>query len=1495
MLQLPHPDVLRASGYTFFRSPLIPAPIPIDSNALDITKYIPVGCLRVRLGDFDLPGEAWASQTAWLTLRTSKRIYKGREKVELRNNLPEKLLSATILRQYRLLLRSGWIRMDFKAKDSETGQIRVYVLPDDVARDKVDRQQVSARRALQSLLSRLDISSTTWQGEWAEHTPVMHIDSSLDRQKEDQASLFYLFNTLPSPKPQPKLVKDIYARDAMYNILASDVPGLTTMMHPYQRRTAALMLQRETQPSRLLDPRLRKCIDQNGDVWYWDLSTSTCLREPRNYETPRGGICAETMGLGKTLICLALIIATKDMPSHIPAEYSCGTIPVRRKTGSLMSMAAATIGRSGTPWKGHFGEEAECGIVYQKCLEAIRENAGHYFLPPPPPRRQASRNIDSTPPRKIWLTAATIVVVPSNLVRQWELEIKKHTTGLKVLVVKWPRRKQPLPPTKELAEFDLILFSKLRFDQEAADGSDDLGRRKSATINVCRCPYIGSTRERKCTCFKDEDAYSSPLKDLHIKRLITDEGHTFGNASKSSKTEGMVVIELLQLSARWIVSGTPTQGLYGADVSTTGSELSSIAGIPTPVFEEKQALKTDSGSPSKDVTSDALVSPSDRRSHAFDVAERKDLEKLGNIATGYLKARPWANSFEEGDAAEWSKHVMQPRHGSKCNGNMGCLRSTLESMIVRHRPEDVEKDIVLPPLYESAVYLDGSIQDKLSLNTFSIMIVINAITSERKDADYFFHPRQRPALNLLVSNLRQASFHWSGITMLDIESTITVAKTFLEKGEVYVSPSDEALLQEAIGYGEAILKNSIKKAVSEHHEIPVYLQNECTNEIRSAWALDRAPTNPAFMGLSMIRALQKHVIAKLPNPEEGLIDAGNLAYLIANRAEDASEKRKQARSGRKGDQAAPTLAGGDAMASESSSAPRQRGLTSLTTPFKGFDSSLTKGVSDGRDKHSLGTSGAIKPRPNSTHNRDNRDRVLRTPPPTPKSILRNPEKVNLAGTIDPDSPLASASILSTASAKLSYLMDRIVIHQEAEKILVFYEAENVAYYIAQALECLSIKHLIYAKSLKPAQKALYAVAFNQSQDIRVLLMDISQAAFGLDMSSASRVYFINPVFSPQVEAQAVKRAHRIGQTKPVYVETLILKGSIEEVILDRRKDITNEEHIKCKSILDDQKLYEWIRNVRFIPVPITNISGPDQMALLETPQLLFTGGRGVHVPISDAELLALDTSPRAKGNGKVPVEFASHSKGQTTENRALKPLDPSKLNHEIEAKRYNSNLMGSRIASDISDERMVSLESSSAAGAKLTKLRKKRVCFQLLPDIIPDVTTNGSEMLENVISSDINKEIIVALDPSHTKQATSVKIPEQHVDFQLLPATISTILPSDSNGSGLDPSSSVSAVADAKGKSVITKTTVFLNQVGAADSYTFPRSTDASIFGAQGSGIELAEHQNYLANDVIVGREQPLGVHGQSQTQDENDDEIEFSATRGGYRGKRFSGYKKEN
>lgn len=123
-------------------------------------------------------------------------------------------------------------------------------------------------------------------------------------------------------------------------------------------------------------------------------------------------------------------------------------------------------------------------------------------------------------------------------------------------------------------------------------------------------------------------------------------------------------------------------------------------------------------------------------------------------------------------------------------------------------------------------------------------------------------------------------------------------------------------------------------------------------------------------------------------------------------------------------------------------------------------------------------------------------------------------------------------------------------------------------------------------------------------------MDINIAAFGLDLHAVTRVYFTSPVLNPQIEKQAIGRARRLGQTKPITVETLILRDSVEEVILRRRSELPSSEPSKRLSLLDDQPINAWIRNPRILPLPggadeARGGASPEKMARLATPYSLW--------------------------------------------------------------------------------------------------------------------------------------------------------------------------------------------------------------------------------------------------------------------------------------------------
>jgi hypothetical protein len=227
-----------------------------------------------------------------------------------------------------------------------------------------------------------------------------------------------------------------------------------------------------------------------------------------------------------------------------------------------MEACVSVIWREGVPWRLH--EEA----LGESCVAALKK--GHMFYEMPPiSRTRSRRNSVINPPEKIFLGSGTIIVCPPNLVEQWRSEIAKHVEDgrLKVCVMAHPSAR--LPPIHGLLNYDIVLFSRTRFDQEERQGKDAGGRRESSGVPLaCSCPYVGATRTPDCRCFKKDEVYKSPLLGIRWKRLIVDEGHSMG----SRKSNAICVAERLSVESRWLVSGTPSPSLLGAGAGVANTE-----------------------------------------------------------------------------------------------------------------------------------------------------------------------------------------------------------------------------------------------------------------------------------------------------------------------------------------------------------------------------------------------------------------------------------------------------------------------------------------------------------------------------------------------------------------------------------------------------------------------------------------------------------------------------------------------------------------------------------------------------------------------------------------------------------------------------------------------------------------------------------------------------------------------------------------------------------
>jgi SNF2 family DNA or RNA helicase len=104
--------------------------------------------------------------------------------------------------------------------------------------------------------------------------------------------------------------------------------------------------------------------------------------------------------------------------------------------------------------------------------------------------------------------------------------------------------------------------------------------------------------------------------------------------------------------------------------------------------------------------------------------------------------------------------------------------------------------------------------------------------------------------------------------------------------------------------------------------------------------------------------------------------------------------------------------------------------------------------------------------------------------------------------------------------------------------------------IAQGLEERGIGYLMLTGATADRQRKVDAF---QAGLVDVFLISLKAGGTGLNLTSADTVIHYDPWWNPAAQAQATDRAHRIGQTRPVFVHQLIVAGSVEERMLELQR------------------------------------------------------------------------------------------------------------------------------------------------------------------------------------------------------------------------------------------------------------------------------------------------------------------------------------------------------
>jgi len=380
---------------------------------------------------------------------------------------------------------------------------RIYLTPYDLPgargtlRVRQENVMAPARRYLRSLLPMIEKS---WEGDESEgadkflqDTKVCALDSPVELSKptfiQDPRTLSEIYSDLASPKAKPVPgLGNISARLLDYDDNLEGL-GLRSKLYRYQRRSVAAMIQRELDNQDVPDPLFVSLRTIDGKEFFYQPGTMEVLLERPMVQPCRGGILCEELGTGKTVMIISLVLATlKQLPK--PEESMIDDRPVMTPLSfRYFPSRGCMTARSRMSFKGKERADRVPSLVEillehsrlspndsvpnltspkgqrrAELLEAIEDKfeslsldelrkatVPFYFHYPREPTNfdRSRRQRSAEAPKRMYLSPATLVVVPPNLLGQWDREITKHAEyPLRVLIL---RDKSDMPSVRSLA------------------------------------------------------------------------------------------------------------------------------------------------------------------------------------------------------------------------------------------------------------------------------------------------------------------------------------------------------------------------------------------------------------------------------------------------------------------------------------------------------------------------------------------------------------------------------------------------------------------------------------------------------------------------------------------------------------------------------------------------------------------------------------------------------------------------------------------------------------------------------------------------------------------------------------------------------------------------------------------------------------------------------------------------------------------------------------
>jgi SNF2 family DNA or RNA helicase len=159
-----------------------------------------------------------------------------------------------------------------------------------------------------------------------------------------------------------------------------------------------------------------------------------------------------------------------------------------------------------------------------------------------------------------------------------------------------------------------------------------------------------------------------------------------------------------------------------------------------------------------------------------------------------------------------------------------------------------------------------------------------------------------------------------------------------------------------------------------------------------------------------------------------------------------------------------------------------------------------------------------------------------------EALLRLRQAACHPGLVDPKRRKECSAKLDTLIEQLREVLD------EGHKALVFSQFTSMLSIVRNRLDEAGLTYEYLDGKTRDRQA--HVERFQNDPACKLFLISLKAGGLGLNLTAAEYVFLLDPWWNPAVEAQAVDRAHRIGQTRNVFAYRLIAQGTVEEKVLE---------------------------------------------------------------------------------------------------------------------------------------------------------------------------------------------------------------------------------------------------------------------------------------------------------------------------------------------------------